>query len=139
MCELVSCDFMLLSPRKILGAYRKELVARGIKNPHQNKPAATHSQFELRKVGIPMLMKKLDLEKYNVAMPFCGKQDVQRVRLPINKHAGAPAVPQVRVGQKVRMCDVIAKTDEDKLGAVYHASITGKITDVGDGVIEIGV
>ena len=123
VCELIACDFMLLSPRKIFAAYRKELVMRGVKNPHQNKNCKVNSMFSFRKTSIPYLMQKLDLKQYYVNMPYVGKQEVQAVRVPLTRHAGAPAIPQVSLGQKVRMCDVIALPPAGKLGAVYHASI----------------
>lgn len=138
VCELIACDFMLLSPRKILGAYRKELVKKGIKNPHARTNIAPNSQFETRKIAIPMLLKKLDLVKYDVALSIIkGVQQVKTVRISLNKHAGQPALPQVKIGQKVKMCDIVASSPDDALGAVYHASIEGKITDVNNERIEI--
>ena len=41
------------------------------------------------------------------------------------------------MGQKVKMCDIIAVTPEDALGTVYHASIDGTITDIDNDLIEI--
>jgi Na+-translocating ferredoxin:NAD+ oxidoreductase RnfC subunit len=138
VCELIACDFMLLSPRKILGAYRKELVKKGVKNPHTRNQLTQNSQFENRKVAIPMLLKKLDLTKYDVELPYVeGVQPVRKVRISLNKHAGRPALPKAQMGQKVKMCDIIASTPEDVLETVYHASIDGKITDVNNEWIEI--
>lgn len=137
-CELLACDFMLLSPRKIYAAYRKELVARGIKNPHTRQNIEANSQLVNRKIAISTVMKKLDLVRYDVAMPYeKPAQNINQVRIPLNKHAGSPAVPIVSMGQKVRMCDMIAATPENKLGTVYHASISGKITEITDSWIEI--
>lgn len=137
VCELLACDIMQLSPRKILAAYRKELVAKGIKNPHQRKELTANSQFPNRKIAIPTLMKKVDLVKYDVKFPYCGSFETKTVRIALDKHIGAPAIPQVSVGQKVRMCDIIATSPVDKLGTVYHASIDGKVTEVGENVVEI--
>jgi len=137
MCELIACDFMLLSPRKIYAAYRKELVARGIKNPHVRKGFNARAEFSGRKVAIATVLKKIDLEKYYVELPFTGKKEVNSVKILLNKHIGAPAVPQVKRGQKIRMTDMIAETPKDKLGAVYHASIAGTVVEVTDEYIEI--
>jgi Na+-translocating ferredoxin:NAD+ oxidoreductase RnfC subunit len=140
MCELIACDFMLLSPRKIYAAYRQELVARGVKNPHQRKDIEANSQFMNRKVSIPTLMKKLDLSKYDAKFPFePDVVEVAKVRIALNKHIGKPAKPLVRVGQKVRRCDLIAATEEAALGAAYHASIAGKVTVVKPEFIEISI
>lgn len=137
ICELFACDCMLLSPRKIFAEYRKELVKRGVKNPRNRTDLTPNSQFEGRKISIPMLLKKIDIERYDLHLPFVAKQDVKKVRISLNKHIGAPAIPVVQLGQKVRMCDVIAASPEDKLGSVYHASIEGKVTDIGEMFVEI--
>lgn len=138
VCELIACDFMLLSPRKILAAYRQELVKKGIKNPHHLSTTTASSQFENRKIAIPMLLKKLDLAKYDAALPFVKNIcQIKRVKIPLNKHAGSPALPLVKMGQKVKMCDMIAATPSDTLGAVYHATINGNITDVNNEFVEI--
>ena len=84
-----------------------------------------------------MVIKKLNLEKYNCKPLFVGTQQTKMVRIPLNKHIGSPAIPQVNIGQTVRRCDIIAVTPQDKLGTVYHASINGRVTDVNDNYIEI--
>ena len=137
MCELIACDFMLLSPRKIFAAYKAELLRRGVENPHKRSGFEVRSQFENTKVTIPMVMKKLDLVKYDVELAHEGLKPVGKVRIALNRHTGAPAAPTVRRGQKVRMCDVVAATPADRLGAVYHASMAGKVTDVTQFSIEI--
>ncbi|MFA6409049.1 MAG: 4Fe-4S dicluster domain-containing protein [Gammaproteobacteria bacterium] len=137
VCELAACDFMLLSPRKIFGAYRKELVSKGVKNPHQRSKIEPNSQFQNRKLAIPTLLKKIDLVRYDVEIPDCGRQEIKTVRIPLNKHIGVPAEPKIKIGDKVKMCDIIAASPEDKLGAVYHASIEGKITNIDENWIEI--
>jgi len=138
VCELIACDFMLLSPRKIFAAYRKELVKKRVKNPHTRSNITVDSQFYGRKIAIPMLLKKLDLVKYDVDVPYeKGVKFVKMVRIFLNRHAGMPALPQVQLGQKVMMCDVIAATPNDSLGTVYHASIEGKVTSVDSEMIEI--
>ncbi len=138
VCELIACDFMLLSPRKIYAAYRKTLIAKGMKNPHHQTPTKTFSEFANRKLSIPTVMKKLGITKYDAPLSYEGKKTVNRVRIPLNRHAGAPAIPLVEVGQKVRICDKIAASPANQLGTIYHASIEGKVTTIADDFIEIG-
>lgn len=137
VCELVACDSMQLSPRKIYAAYRKELVARGVKNPHTRTNVVPNSQIDGRKIAVTTLLKKADLAKYDIEVHYEGIKPIKQVRINLNKHVGAPAIPNVVLGQKVRMCDIIAASPEDKLGSVYHASIAGKITDLSAGFVEI--
>lgn len=137
MCELISCDIMQLSPRKIFAAYKKELIRRGVKNPHKQVPAMVCSSFDDRKMGIATVLKKIDLTRYDVTLPFVGQSSVMQVRIPSNKHIGAKSEPCVSIGQKVRMCDMIAASKEGQLGSISHASISGKVTAIADDFIEI--
>jgi Na+-translocating ferredoxin:NAD+ oxidoreductase RnfC subunit len=137
MCELIACDFMQLSPRKIYAAYKQELLNRSIKNPHTNHKLVANSQLPNRKVTIATVMQKLRLQQYKVTLPFTGLQKVNQVRIPLNKHVGIPASPAVNLGQTVRRCDIIAASPADKLGTIYHASIAGKITNINKNYIEI--
>lgn len=137
VCELIACDFMLLSPRKIFAAYRQELIARQVKNPHTRSGFTVRGQFQNTKVSIPTVMKKLDLTRYDRELPYAGMKSVGRVRIALNRHTGVPAAPTVKRGRKVRMCDVVAETPEDKLGTVYHASMAGTVTEVNDRYVEI--
>ncbi|MBU0505591.1 MAG: SLBB domain-containing protein [bacterium] len=138
VCELIACDFMLLSPKRIYAAYRKELVAKGIKNPHSKKPEQVTSAYEDRKVSVAMVMKKLGIEKYyKKNIPFLGNMNTNFVSIPINKHIGAPSLPAVNVGQSVSMGDMIATCPEKALGANYHASISGEVVEVTESYINL--
>ncbi len=136
VCELVACDFMILSPRKIYAEYRKALIDRGIRNPHR-KTASPLPELAYRKVPISLILKKLDLQRFAKPAPSIGYRSVSMVRIPLDRHAGAAALPVTAVGQTVRMGDVIAASPEDFLGSVCHASIAGKVTDVASDWIEI--
>ncbi len=60
----------------------------------------------------------------------------RRVVLPLKQHAGAPAVPSVRAGERVAVGDPVAAPAPGALGAVIHASISGRVRDT-DGAITI--
>lgn len=136
VCELVACDFMMLSPRKIYAEYRKLLMAKGIRNPHRNTVSAL-PELEYRKVPVPLILKKLDLSRFTGSVTALGRQTVSNVRIPLDRHAGAPALPMVELGQTVAMGDVIAASPEEGLGTVCHASIAGTVTDIAAEWIEI--
>lgn len=59
-----------------------------------------------------------------------------RVEIPMSGHIGAPSVPAVKVGNTVKVGDVIA-TAAAGLSMPQHASITGKVTFVDDKKIII--
>ena len=137
VCELVACDFMLLSPRKVYAEYKKLLIAKGIKNPHRRSDIHVIPELEYRKVSIPTVIKKLGISEYVGVTPSMGFQTMDHVKIPLKRHTGAPAMPKVVPGEKVRVGDVIASSPLDKLGAIYHASIAGKVVEVSEEWIEI--
>lgn len=136
VCELIACDFMQLSPRQIYSQYRRLLSAKGIKNPHHN-PTSAREELENRKIPMSTIIKKTGLTPYLTPTPYQGFRDVSRVRVPLTRHAGSPAVSCVNIGQKVRRGEIIATSPMEKMGAVCHASIGGKITDITNQWIEI--
>jgi Na+-translocating ferredoxin:NAD+ oxidoreductase RnfC subunit len=113
------------------------LISKGIKNPHKRSDAAVIPGYEYRKISIPTVIKKLYLSEYVKDTPSRGYQQVNRVRIPLNRHAGAPALPRVVPGEKVKMGDVIASSPPDQVGAVHHASIAGTVTEITHEWIEI--
>lgn len=138
LCELVACDFMQLSPRKIYAEYRRLLVEAGVKNPHTRSDFPVHSQYENRKVSIPTVIKKLGITEYGEKdVPFMGERTTSVVRILLSGHIGAPAVPIVALGTEVNIGDLIASSPESALGSNYHASIVGTVTVVTPDFIEI--
>jgi len=132
MCEMVACDFMRLSPRRVFAHIREKLIASGFKNPHRRKGFEAREPYTFRKFPIPQLLKKMNIEKYYRELEMKGEIDVPQVRISLNRHTGAPAMVTVKTGDSVKRGDLIGEIPEDKLGARYHASIGGKVTAVGD-------
>lgn len=137
MCEMVACDIMNLSPRRLYAEYRKQMVQKGFKNPHAKKDFAVRESYKDRKVSIPMVLKKIGMQKYAVKTEFIGDIEVDVVRIPLKKHTGAPVVPVVKLKSSVKQCDVVAASPQDKLGTFYHASISGTVTEVNEDFVEI--
>ena len=54
----------------------------------------------------------------------------QRVTLPVSQHIGAPAVPEVEVGQRVLRGQLLANSDSF-IAAPVHASISGTVVEIG--------
>lgn len=138
LCELVGCDIMRLSPRKIYAEYKKQLQKAGIKNPHNKNVEKVRDTYSYAKPSVPMIMQKLGLAKYYVkeGLPPVAIK-TKKVRIPIKSHIGLPSEVVVHPGMRVMRCDVIAVAAKDKLGAFYHASIDGEVTEVNDNFIEI--
>jgi Na+-translocating ferredoxin:NAD+ oxidoreductase RnfC subunit len=96
-----------------------------------------HPLFNERRTPIRRLMAKLGLLSFRNTGPLVDVSlKPQRVLLPLRQHVGAPSVPVVRPGQKVRAGELVASPPKGKLGANIHASINGRVQAV-DGTIVI--
>ena len=60
---------------------------------------------------------------------------VSRVEIPLKMHIGAPCTALVTVGDRVNAGQLIAQPPEGALGAVIHASISGRVTAVGERIV----
>ncbi len=101
-------------------------------NPDEIEP---HPMAEYRRIPTRRLILKLGLEDYpNVGPLVPLRTQPARVKLPLKQHAGAPAVPVVKTGDRVKEGDLIAAPAPNALGARIHASIGGVITAVNGSV-----
>jgi Na+-translocating ferredoxin:NAD+ oxidoreductase RnfC subunit len=93
--------------------------------------------YDGRRTPIQRLITKLGLRPFrNEGALRETVVETDLVRLPLKQHAGAPSVPIVHMGEKVKEGDPVALPPPGQLGAVVHASIPGTVTDVTD-TIEI--
>lgn len=61
----------------------------------------------------------------------------EKVVLPMQQHIGAPCIPTVKVGDTVKVGQVIGDSDKF-ISAPIHASVSGKVTAVSDTVLANG-
>ncbi len=132
ICEIMSSDGSLASPKKIYHEYQKRLLKAGVKNPHIRSGFSVHSQFENRKLATSTLIMKLNLGQYVKKLSFDGIKEIKQVKIPLQKNA--PSFPLVKIGQFIKRGDVIA---ENLQGSLHHASIHGQISAITDQFIEI--
>lgn len=137
MCEMVACDIMKLSPRRVYASLRQKLASAGMKNPHRRKDFSVREPYSYRKAPLPQILKKIGVERYYRELEFKGDLEVSNVKVPLARHTGAPAVATVKRGNRVRLGDCIAEVPQDKLGARCHASIAGAVVDVTSEYVEI--
>jgi Na+-translocating ferredoxin:NAD+ oxidoreductase RnfC subunit len=131
LCTLYACPEDLF-PKEACDEARVGLTEAGWK-PSGVAPARTHPLREGRRVPIRSLMRKLDVLRYDHPAPWrLVTLEVDRVLLPLKQHAGEAARPVVRVGQGVRVGEVVAEVPVGRLGASLHASIDGTVTMVNE-------
>lgn len=136
ICEMYACG-QNLSPRTLIGEYKAGLRREGVKAP-QVEAAPVPEARKYRRVPTYRLVTRLGLGKYDRPAPF---EEVnykpKKVKIMLNQHIGAPAKALVSNGDQVQAGQVIAKVEEEALGAFIHASIDGKVKSVTDKFVII--
>ena len=136
LCTYYACDFGL-SPAKMMTFMKTSLAKEGVR-PDKVIPFEPDTNLEHKLVNTKRLTKRMDLNEYDVPAPLLAeKHQPASVQIPLKQHIGAPAEAVVKVGDRVRMGDLIGQIPADSLGAMIHASIDGVVTDVDDTYVVI--
>jgi Na+-translocating ferredoxin:NAD+ oxidoreductase RnfC subunit len=139
LCEAYACP-LELSPMAYYVAIKQELQAEGwVNEVHKRADFQPHPTREYRLVPTHRLIARLGLTEWEQQVCPLDEADYRpnRVTIPLAQHIGAPAVPVVKVGDRVAVGDLIARIPEGKLGANLHASVAGKVTSASESAIEI--
>jgi hypothetical protein len=118
---------------------KAEMSRKKIQNPHRREALEPYPFRSERRVPTSRLVERIGLAHYyHVPAPVRElTYEPERVRIPLKQHLGAPAVPVVQIGSKVREGQLIGEIPEGALGARVHASIGGYVYSVDrDIVIE---
>ncbi len=129
LCEFYVCPQGLL-PRRICAELKAEFARLGVKNPHRRKDLGPDPFFEFRRIPRDRLSLRIGVAAYDRPAKKVALPPPKRVRLPLKQHAGAPARPKVKEGQRVERGQLIAEPLPGDLGARLHASISGVVTSV---------
>jgi len=135
ICETYACP-MGLFPRKINSMLKGELGRAGIRYQAPEKEWTASPLRDGRKAPSFRTAARVGVTKYyNYEITDIISASVSRVEIPLKMHIGAPAAPVVSVGDRVRLGQLIAQPPEGALGAVIHASISGRVTAVGERIV----
>jgi Na+-translocating ferredoxin:NAD+ oxidoreductase RnfC subunit len=136
LCTLYACPEDLY-PKEACDDGKRDRRAAGLKFVQQ-KPVEVHPMKEFRRVPLAQLRRRLQVEAYEGETPF-EEVDFEpaSVRIPMRQHAGQPAAPVVREGQRVKRGHVVGRVEESRLGAHVHSSIDGKVRKVTPEHVEI--
>ncbi len=144
LCEKFACP-MLLSPREVNAQLKKQLAQLPPPAGQAQKQNAPHPHPFRAERAVPTarLIRRLGLAGYEAHPPYGGELQAERVSIPLKQHIGAPSVPVVTPGARVRQGDVIGDIPAQQPGnpevmaARVHASIDGVVEAVADGMITI--
>lgn len=136
LCSLYACPEDLY-PREACNQGKAELRKQGIKY-EQKKPVKVHPIKEGRRVPLKQLMKRLNVLEYDSHTPFNKNElNPSSVKINLKQHVGNSAFAVVKIGDKVKVGDLIGDIERGKLGAKVHASIDGQVTHVSEEFIRI--
>ena len=136
LCEMYSC-FQGLSPRTLIGIVKGELRKGGIPLP-EVKEAPVKEERQGRYILKSRLTARLGLTKYNFPALLSDKEyKPKTVKLLLSQHIGAPATASCKVGDTVKVGDVVATATDGALSVAINASIDGKVKEVNSKYVVI--
>ena len=136
LCTYYACSFGL-KPSQVMQTLKSAIASQGTR-PRKEVFTTVDGGLENKKVPVSRLVARLGLSRYDVPAPMQSKAlTTDCVRIFLRMGVGAPSVPKVAVGDKVRKNQLIADIAEGKLGVKMHASISGTVSDITSDYIEI--
>ena len=136
LCTYYACNFGL-KPSQVMQTLKSAVASSGVR-ARKEVYTTVDGGLENKKVPVSRLIARMGLKKYDVPAPLVDKAlTTDCVRIALRMGVGAPSVPKVQVGDKVRKNQLIADIAEGKLGVKMHASISGTVTDISSDYIEI--
>lgn len=139
LCQMYACPAGLY-PKLANDANKAALAEQKIK--YRPVPQAPQARVvrEYRLVPSKRLIARLGLSDFDAPAPFIeAALRPECVTIPTRQHIGAPAVPNVGVGDVVVRGQMIGDIPEGSLGATIHASFSGTVLKAGKNAIVIEV
>ena len=136
LCTLFACPEDL-DPKNVCVSAKPVAREKGLFFAGRSESVKPHPLADQRRIPTRRLMAKLGIAGFRNEGPLEDRLPApSRVVLPLRQHAGEPARPVVRPGEKVREGDLVAAPAEGALGARIHASIAGTVRGI-DGAVVV--
>lgn len=137
LCGLYACPEDL-DPHLVMIRSKRGLMEAG-KKPEQRRATAS-PHFPYRRTPTPLLLRKLDLERFLRPHSYSElRVKPSKLLLPLKQHVGSPALPVVKVGGKVKAGELIADVPEGKLGAKIFSPMDATVSRIEEGTIILEV
>ena len=135
LCEMYSCG-QGLSPRSLLENCKTTLRQNGLK-PTPVEPSGVFEERNRRQVPMNRLLARLGLNPYNKTAPMSDMTvKAERLTIMLSQHIGAPSVPVVKQGDKVKENQLIAEA-ANGLSVGLHSPVNGTVKAIGKKAIII--
>jgi RnfABCDGE-type electron transport complex C subunit len=136
ICTYYACNFGL-KPAAAMFSLKAAMTESGVK-PVKEVYYPPDKAIETKRLPVSRLIGRLGISKYDVPAPMrIASLKTGMVRIPLKMHVGAPSLPTVKKGDKVKKGALIADIPDRALGAKVHASIDGTVSDVTPQWVEI--
>jgi Na+-translocating ferredoxin:NAD+ oxidoreductase RnfC subunit len=137
LCRVWGCP-VNLAPGEVMRDLKEKLRGAQITNPYTARDCVVRDIRNGRAPSVKGLTKRLGLRAYDVPAPIdTHPQPVNEVKISLHQHIGAPCVPVVKPGDRVRAGQLIGTVEEQQLGVPIHASISGRVEQVTRDYIHI--
>ena len=135
LCTMWACPEDL-DPKNVCVQNKPLARERGLTFKGAPESVTPHPMAEYRRVPMKRLIARLGLSEFNNTGPLTEHAFAPRkVNILLKQHAGSPAVPIVKSGDRVRAGDLLAAPEQGKLSARVHASIDGVVRLNNDAVV----
>ncbi|MFA7331237.1 MAG: 4Fe-4S dicluster domain-containing protein [Candidatus Delongbacteria bacterium] len=136
LCTLFACPEGLF-PREACQDSKRSLAALG-ERYNGPKVVTPHPMYEHRRIPTKKLLARLGLSRFEHDAPWTVWPGTSTpLRLRLQQHIGAPALPLVREGEPVQAGQVVAAPPEGKLGVPVHSPRAGQAVSVTQAEIVI--
>ena len=137
ICDLYACPEDL-PPRGMCRRGKRLWAERGERPKPLEGRGRAHPMRDARRVPVERLIHRLGITQWDVPAPISERTvEPREVELALKQHVGAPAVPVVKVGDRVSLGQPVAEVPADQLGTGIHASIGGRVSHVDDNAVRI--
>ena len=134
LCTMYACPEDL-DPKNVCVQAKPLARERGLVFKGDPAKITPHPMAEYRRVPMRRLIARLGLGEFDNVGPLREHTfSPRKVNVLLKQHAGVPAVPAVKCGDRVRVGDLLGAPPPGKLGARIHASIDGVVTVNSDSV-----
>ena len=126
ICESLACS-QGISPKAVINNY-KALLAKNKMRYTENGNIEPHPARDYRMIPSDKWAYTIGVKRYDRVCEYGGElSDFDRVRIPLNRHIGAPSIPSVKDGDRVKVGDLVAVAS-DGLSVNQHASLSGRVS-----------
>ncbi|MDR1393872.1 MAG: 4Fe-4S dicluster domain-containing protein [Bifidobacteriaceae bacterium] len=136
LCELFACP-QGVAPRQISRQVKQQLRAAGRSLTDVRVRSAQTTDRQNRRVWQSQLIERLDLADYPTALDKVVRLDPDQVIIRLSQGVGSAARPEVKSGDQVKVGDLIGWVDQSEAGALVHASIDGRVSQVTPAVVKL--